>query len=119
MSDWSAAVCSSDLWIASLAAIAALVAAWTEDTVLSGALDELPERLAAADAFDWLPAIAAFAGATNLFVLGRAYGRAAVQEAALKFKATCALHAEAVSAAEVRHGPMAIIGERFSTTGKA
>src|SRR3546814_18739621 len=88
MSDWSAAVCSSDLWIASLAAIAALVAAWTEDTGLSGALDELPERLAAADAFDWSPAIAAFAGATNLFVLGRGYGLAAAQEAALKFQET-------------------------------
>src|SRR3546814_7632765 len=61
----------------------------------------------------WSPAIAAFAGATNLFVLGRGYGLAAAQEAALKFKETCALHAEAFSAAEVRHGPMAIIGERF------
>src|SRR3546814_15145653 len=71
MSDWSAAVCSSDLWIASLAAIAALVAAWTEDTGLSGALDELPARPAAAAAFDWSPAIAAFAGAPTLFVLGR------------------------------------------------
>ena len=106
-------VAATKSWIASLAAIAALVAAWTEDTGLSGALDELPERLAAADAFDWSPAIAAFAGATNLFVLGRGYGLAAAQEAALKFKETCALHAEAFSAAEVRHGPMAIIGERF------
>src|SRR3546814_18789053 len=75
--------------------------------------DELPARLAASDAFGWSPAIAACAGATNLFVLGRGYGLAAAQEAALKFKETCALHAEAFSAAEVRHGPMAIIGERF------
>ena len=32
------------------------------------------------------------------------------QEAALKLKETCGLHAEALSAAEVRHGPMALVG---------
>ena len=31
------------------------------------------------------------------------------QEAALKFKETCGLHAEAFSGAEVRHGPMALM----------
>ena len=35
------------------------------------------------------------------------------QEAALKFKETCGLHAEAVSSAEVRHGPMALIRAGF------
>jgi glucosamine--fructose-6-phosphate aminotransferase (isomerizing) len=34
---------------------------------------------------------------------------AVAQEAALKFKETCGLHAEAFSGAEVRHGPMALI----------
>mgnify|MGYP006197036357 CR=1 FL=1 len=37
----------------------------------------------------------------------------AAQEAALKLKETCGLHAEAFSAAEVKHGPMAIVGEGF------
>ena len=35
------------------------------------------------------------------------------QEAALKFKETGGLHAEAFSAAEVRHGPMALVGAGF------
>src|SRR3546814_14017414 len=50
---------------------------------------------------------------TNLFVLGRGYGLGVAQEAALKFKETSALHAESFSAAEVRHGPMAIVGDAF------
>ena len=47
--------------------------------------------------------------ASNLFVLGRGLGLAVAQEAALKFKETCGLHAEAFSSAEVRHGPMALM----------
>ena len=33
---------------------------------------------------------------------------------ALKLKETCAIHAEAFSAAEVRHGPMALIERGFA-----
>jgi glucosamine--fructose-6-phosphate aminotransferase (isomerizing) len=40
-------------------------------------------------------------------------GLGVAQEAALKFKETCGLHAEAVSSAEVRHGPMALIRAGF------
>ena len=47
--------------------------------------------------------------AQNLFVLGRGLGLGIAQEAALKFKETCGLHAEAFSSAEVRHGPMALL----------
>ena len=32
---------------------------------------------------------------------------------ALKFKETCGVHAEAFSAAEIRHGPMALVGPEF------
>ena len=46
-------------------------------------------------------------------MLGRGPGLAAAQEAALKFKETCGLHAEAYSSAEVRHGPMALVGPGF------
>ena len=51
--------------------------------------------------------------AHNLFVLGRGLGLGAAQEAALKFKETCGLHAEAYSSAEVKHGPMALVGPGF------
>lgn len=106
-------VAATKSYICSLAAIAALVAAWAEDAALEDALNTLPAQLAEAFALDWSPAVAAFRGATNLFVLGRGYGLGVAQEAALKFKETSGLHAESFSAAEVRHGPMAIVGDRF------
>jgi len=51
--------------------------------------------------------------AQNLYVIGRGVGFGVAQEMALKFKETCGLHAEAFSAAEVRHGPMALVGAGF------
>ncbi|KTE30094.1 MULTISPECIES: SIS domain-containing protein [unclassified Sphingopyxis] len=106
-------VAATKSYIASLAAIAALVAAWAEDDALGEALTALPGELAEAFALDWSAAIPAFADAQNLFVLGRGYGYGVAQEAALKFKETSSLHAESFSAAEVRHGPMAIVGDAF------
>jgi glucosamine--fructose-6-phosphate aminotransferase (isomerizing) len=106
-------VAATKSYITSLAAIAALVAAWSEDTALQNALTALPDQLAEAFALDWSLAVGAFQDATNLFVLGRGYGLGAAQEAALKFKETSGLHAESFSAAEVRHGPMAIVGDGF------
>jgi glucosamine--fructose-6-phosphate aminotransferase (isomerizing) len=47
--------------------------------------------------------------ATNLYVVGRGFGLGIAQEVALKLKETCGLHAEAFSAAEVKHGPMALV----------
>jgi glucosamine--fructose-6-phosphate aminotransferase (isomerizing) len=67
-------------------------------------------------ALDWSPALAALSGASNLFVLGRGLSYAVAQEAALKLKETCGLHAEAYSAAEVKHGPMAPVGAGFPLT---
>ena len=46
-------------------------------------------------------------------VIGRGYGLGVAQEAALKLKETCGLHAEAFSAAEVQHGPMALVRPGF------
>jgi glucosamine--fructose-6-phosphate aminotransferase (isomerizing) len=48
-----------------------------------------------------------------MYVIGRGHALGVAQEAALKFKETCAIHAEAFSAAEVRHGPMAVVREGF------
>ena len=106
-------VAATKSYIASLAAITALVAAWTEDQALDDALEDLPRELERAFALDWSPAVSAYRGATNLFVLGRGLGLGVAREAALKFKETAALHAEGFSSAEVRHGPMAIVGEGF------
>ena len=51
--------------------------------------------------------------AQRLVTTGRGYSYATAREAALKLKETCGLHAEAFSAAEVRHGPMALVKAGF------
>lgn len=112
-------VAATKSYICSLAAIAALTAAWAEDDALIQAVEQLPVQLEQAFALDWSPAVAALEDASSLFVLGRGYGLGIAQEAALKFKETCALHAECFSAAEVRHGPMAIVGRSFDVLGFA
>ena len=106
-------VAATKSYLASLAAVAQLVAAWTEDAALAGALAALPERLQLALQLDWSPALEALQSAPSLYVVGRGPGFAAAQEMALKFKETCGLHAEAFSAAEVRHGPMALARNGF------
>lgn len=95
--------------IASLAALADLVRHWSQDEGLDVALDALPDRLVAAGHLDWSPMASAFETAQNLFVISRGPGFGVAQEMALKLKETCAIHAEAFSAAEVEHGPAAIV----------
>jgi glutamine---fructose-6-phosphate transaminase (isomerizing) len=99
--------------IAAMAALAALVAAWSQDAALSAAVATLPQALDDAVARDWGAAVAPLADARQMFVIGRGYGFGIAQECALKLKETCQLQAEPFSAAEVRHGPMAIVGEGF------
>jgi len=99
--------------LVSMVAYAALAAEWSEHTALKDALRALPDQMRTAFDSDWRAALPDFTAARNLFIIGRGYGLGIAQEAALKLKETCALHAEAFSAAEVRHGPMAIIREGF------
>ncbi len=106
-------VAATKSYIATLAALAQLVAEWTESDVLRKALSELPEQLERAWQLDWQPASNALLDASNLYVIGRGVGLGVAQEAALKFKETTGLHAEAFSATEVRHGPMAIVEKGF------
>jgi len=49
----------------------------------------------------------------DMYVIGRGSTLSIAQETALKLKETCGVHAEAVSAAEVLHGPIAIVGAGF------
>lgn len=96
--------------IASFALIARLVATLGKDKALLGALDGLPALLEEAWTTDWSPLVDGLRGKRGLFVIGRGYGLGAAQEAALKLKEVCGLHAEAFSAAEVRHGPWTLVG---------
>lgn len=106
-------VAATKSYIASLSCIAHLLANWTEDRKLLAALPQLPELLARAWKCDWTKAVDALRGAVNLFVVARGYGLGVAQEAALKLKETCGLHAEAFSSAEVKHGPMALVRTDF------
>ena len=99
--------------IAAMAGLAALVAAWSGDAGLQAALEALPGQLERAVALDWSAGVAPLVDARQMFVIGRGYGFGVAQECALKLKETCQLQAEPFSAAEVRHGPMAIVGEGF------
>ena len=106
-------VAATKSYLCSLAALLQLVAHWSGDDALRDALPGFPPALSAAWRKDWAPLVEGLVDSRNLFVLGRGMGLGAAQEMALKLKETCGLHAEAYSAAEVRHGPMAIVGRGF------
>ncbi len=106
-------VAATKSYIASLAAIAHLTAAWTNDNVLLDALVSAPEALEQAWQLDWGAAMPTLRNTSHLYVIGRGVGLGIAQEAALKCKETCRLHAEAFSGAEVRHGPQALLQSNF------
>jgi len=106
-------VAATKSFIASLAAIVHLVACWADDRELSEEIRKAPRHLERAWSLDWSAAVERLKSATGLFVVGRGMGLGVAQEAALKLKETCGLHAEAVSAAELRHGPMALVRPGF------
>jgi glucosamine--fructose-6-phosphate aminotransferase (isomerizing) len=106
-------VAATKSWICSLAAVLQLVATWAEDRQLIEAVERLPDDLERAASLDWSAAAPPLAAAANLFVVGRGIGLALAQEAALKLKETCGIHAEALSAAELMHGPLTLAGADF------
>ena len=108
-----ASVAATKSFIAQLVAGARLAAAWQEDARLQGALQQLPQALEQAVRCDWSPALDVLRGADRLFVVGRGLGLPVAMEAALKFKETCGIQAEAFSGAEIQHGPMALIEEGY------
>ncbi len=103
-------IAATKSYICSLSAVARLVALLKPDPALLAALDALPAALDEAWDADWSPLVDLLAEHQRLYVIGRGFGLGVAQEAALKFKETCQVHAEAYSAAEVLHGPSALIG---------
>lgn len=106
-------VAATKSFIAQCVAGARLVAAWQQDDGLKSSIALLPEVLARAAVADWTPAIDVLQDVERMFVIGRGTGLAVAMEAALKFKETCAIQAEAFSGAEIKHGPMALIEEGY------
>lgn len=107
------AVAATKTYVCSLVAIASIVAAMEDNAPLLAAIDRLPAVLGEALDQDWSRAVDALAQARSTFTLSRGPGMTVASEAALKLKETCGMHAEAYSAAEVRHGPIALARPKF------
>ena len=90
-----------------------LMAHATGDRALLDAVRALPGHFRTAIGCDWMALAPALENARSLFILGRGPAVAIAEEAALKFKETCGMHAEAYSAAEVMHGPLALVTPGF------
>lgn len=106
-------VAATKTFVTSVLAGLALLGEWRQDAALCRAVADMPEAFAKALACDWSPLAAGLSGAASAYVLGRGPAVAIAGEAALKLKETCGLHAESFSAAEVLHGPAAIVQPGF------
>lgn len=106
-------VAATKTFVTSAVAGLLLLAEWRQDEALLKAIHQLPEALERATAIDWPKVRQALAGTNSLFTLGRGPVWAISNEAALKFKETCQIHAESYSSAEVLHGPVSIVGKGF------
>jgi glucosamine--fructose-6-phosphate aminotransferase (isomerizing) len=104
-------VAATKTFIASLSASLRLIAQWSGDKDVTAACERLPARLTRAAELDWSDALPALTRAGALIAIGRGPTLAIAREAALKLKETCALHAEAFSSAEFRHGPIALVAD--------
>ncbi len=106
-------VAATKSFIASLAAIVHLVACWKDDAAMHAALEALPAQLDEGWTADWSGLVRPLVSASQMLVVGRGVGLGIALEAALKLKETCGLQGEAFSAAEIRHGPMAIVKQDY------
>ncbi|MGH8705830.1 MAG: SIS domain-containing protein, partial [Burkholderiales bacterium] len=107
------AVAATKTFVLNLTAIAHLIAAWSRDCELLASLEALPAALDRCDSVDWAAAAEILAGSHDCYVVGRGPSLPVAREIALKLKEVCGVHAEALSAAELLHGPIAIASPRL------
>ena len=106
-------VAATKSYIASCTAIAQLVGVASANDELNQSLLELPKLLEQACEMDWSAALEPVSTTQSLYAISRGAALGIVREVALKFKETAILHAEAFSAAEVIHGPLALVNPGF------
>ena len=106
-------VAATKTFVTSVVSAVWLLAEWQRDQALLSAINALPEALEKATQMDWSALAGEVTSKQSLYCLGRGPGLAISNEAALKFKETCQLHAESYSSAEVLHGPVSIIEHGF------
>jgi glucosamine--fructose-6-phosphate aminotransferase (isomerizing) len=110
------AVAATKTYTSQLAALALFWSAWTGADALAGALSEdVPAAMAAACAVeDAVKDVAArLSHADRLLVTARGYNYATALETALKVEETCYLAAMPFSAADLMHGPIAVVEPRY------
>jgi glutamine---fructose-6-phosphate transaminase (isomerizing) len=106
-------IAATKTFVSSVTALLNFVATWTKSAEMAVALDRLPDRLAGAADLDWSQALNPLSAAQSLVTLGRGPTFAIAQEAALKLKEVCNIHAEAFSGAEFQHGPIALVSSGY------
>lgn len=106
-------VAATKSYVCSVIAGLMLLAELSPDPGLPDALRAFPEKLRNALDCDWGNLVDDFENSQSVYVLGRGPSLAIAHEVALKFKETCAMHAEAYSAAEIMHGPIELAGRGF------
>ncbi len=84
---------------------------------IAGALARLPHQIETLlGASDAIKRIAEkYVATEHIFFLGRKFNYATAHEGALKLKELSYIHAEAYAAGETKHGPIALIDDRFPT----
>ena len=113
------AVAATKSYLASLTALLPVIADLSGDRTLALGLPRLPELLERALELEEnaCELAARYRFARNLLVLARGLHFGVAQEAALKLKETCGIHAEAYSAAEFSHGPKRLLAEGIPILG--
>lgn len=106
-------VAATKTFVTSAVAGLRLVALLSKDADLQQSIVDLPETLNRALQADWSPLLDAIQGG-SLYTIGRGPALAIANEAALKLKETCQIHAESYSSAEILHGPVSIVDDGFA-----
>ena len=99
--------------IAAMTLVLGLAGYWRKDEAMISAFGRAAEVYSRALESAWANTADFLDGQGPVYVVGRGPGLAIAAEAALKLKETGGLHAEAISAAEIRHGPYALAGPRL------
>ena len=112
-------VAATKTFVTSIVAGLLLIAHWQRDDALLAAVKKLPEQAGLAVKVDWSILCDHMKDKDDIFILGRGPAMAIANEAALKFKETCQIHAQAFSSAEVMHGPKSIVDQGFTVLALA
>ncbi|MCC3860208.1 SIS domain-containing protein [Pseudemcibacter aquimaris] len=106
-------VAATKTFVSSVVTGLLFVAYWKNNRELLEAIKKLPEQVNDVFQTNWDILLDGLNGHSSIYCLGRGPAWAIANEAALKFKETCQIHAESYSSAEVMHGPKSIIGQEF------